>query len=519
MTSTARADAATLLGSAQDLYADRPETRATLEALQTRLAEPLRLALAGIVKAGKSTLLNALVGERIAPTDAGECTRVVTWYRFAPSPTITVVGRDGSERRIPVKRHDGALVIDLGDRSADEIDRIEVGWPSSALASVILIDTPGIASLSSDISARSQAFLAPEEAPSEADAIIYLMRHLHPSDLHFLEAFRDTAAGSSRTVNALGVLSRADEIGSGRIDSLLSAAKVARRYELDGRLASLALGVLPVTGLLAEAARTLRHDEFVAFRTLAGLERAQRDRLLVSADRFVRPVEGMALTAVHRTALLSRFGIFGVRLAISLVRSGVRDATELGERLVQHSGLLELERFVERQFAARADALKVRAALDGLERILDSDPRDGVDDLRAGIERIRAREHALQELALLSDVRVAALPLPPTSAEAVARIVGGHGTTPTQRLGLPADADADTQFTRLAEELDRWRATSHAPTTDQAALALCAVVIRSLEGLISEIGAGPRTDGAPADVVLADGPRDGRAQGAGEEGE
>lgn len=29
--------------------------------------------------AGKSTLLNALVGEQLAPTDAGECTKIVTW--------------------------------------------------------------------------------------------------------------------------------------------------------------------------------------------------------------------------------------------------------------------------------------------------------------------------------------------------------------------------------------------------------------------------------------------------------
>ena len=106
------------------------------------------------------------------------------------------------------------------------------------------------------------------------------MRHLHPSDVKFLEAFRDSAAGATRTVCAVGVLSRADEIGSGRIDSLVSAGKVARRYERDGGLASLVLGVIPVAGLVAEGARTLREAEFAAFRTLAALERADREKLL-----------------------------------------------------------------------------------------------------------------------------------------------------------------------------------------------------------------------------------------------
>ena len=60
-----------------------PTARRPLGWLRHNLArfdEPLRVAIAGKVKAGKSTLLNALVGESIAPTDAGECTRIVTWY-------------------------------------------------------------------------------------------------------------------------------------------------------------------------------------------------------------------------------------------------------------------------------------------------------------------------------------------------------------------------------------------------------------------------------------------------------
>ena len=50
-------------------------------ALDELFDEPARIAVAGMVNAGKSTLLNALVGERVAPTDAGECTRIPTWYR------------------------------------------------------------------------------------------------------------------------------------------------------------------------------------------------------------------------------------------------------------------------------------------------------------------------------------------------------------------------------------------------------------------------------------------------------
>jgi predicted GTPase len=41
-----------------------------------RLDDPLRFAVAGKVKAGKSTLLNATVAEELA---ADRCTKVLTW--------------------------------------------------------------------------------------------------------------------------------------------------------------------------------------------------------------------------------------------------------------------------------------------------------------------------------------------------------------------------------------------------------------------------------------------------------
>src|SRR5690606_41764015 len=65
--------------------------------------------------------------------------------------------------------------------------------------------------------------------PTPPDAPEIYTLSLHDALPIFLEAFRDTAAGASQTVCAVGVLSRADEIGSGRIDSLLSAGKVDRK--------------------------------------------------------------------------------------------------------------------------------------------------------------------------------------------------------------------------------------------------------------------------------------------------
>jgi hypothetical protein len=490
MMRTSLGDVADVVDAAAVLYADEPDTTELIEGYARRLREPLRVAVAGIVKAGKSTLLNAVIGERIAPTDAGECTRTITWYRYSASARVTLHLQNGDEVRMPVRRTDGRLDLDLGGRTAEEVAWIDVGWPSESLRSTILIDTPGIASVTVENSARSMKFLVPENSPSAADAIIYLLRHVHSSDVKFLEAFRDTAAGASQTVNAVAVLSRADEIGSGRIDSLLSAASIADRYRRDGELRALALGVVPVAGLLAEGARTLRESEFIALRELARLDKSVRDRLLISVDRFVRPTTDTSLSITVRQQLLKRFGLFGVRLAAAHIRSGASTSSALADRLVQQSGMVTLQQFIIDQFRSRAVALKARGVLQGIDQVIRERPRPGTDAVLGSIERIVARSHDLRELSLLADLRTSEVSLTDADLLEAERILGGAGISVPARLGLPETADRADRDAQVTALLARWRALSESPVNDRYTAHLCRMVVRSVEGVASEVAGG-----------------------------
>ncbi|MFB7894224.1 dynamin family protein [Microbacterium sp. NPDC056044] len=481
------------------LYAEDPATSDEIRGYEARLQGPLRIALAGMVKAGKSTLLNALLGEALAATDAGECTRVVTWYHRADVPTVTLHPREGAPRRLRFQRDGARTLIDLGDTTADEVDWIDVGWPSESLRSLVLIDTPGIASLSADVSARARGYLTQRSSSaSAADAVIYLMRHLHASDRGFLEAFRDVSVGGSLTVNAVAVLSRADEVGSARIDSLVSAGQVARRYADDTELRSLVLDVVPVAGLLAETARTLREDEYRALAEIAALERSARERLLVSADRFANVAGVTSLGEAKRRELLTRFGLFGIRLSAALIRGGANSSTSLAEGLVQQSGLTTLQALVRDHFRGRADTLKVYGVLPGLEQLLRERPRRGSDALLAEIERILATTHSLRELAALSRTRAGGYPLPAERIAEAERILGGSGDGAATRVGLGDGVGDDEVRRRVRELLARWRELAESPLTERAAVSLCHVVIRSLEqvaaspgGLISPRGGDP----------------------------
>jgi hypothetical protein len=496
---------ARLVETARAHYADDRIAQRMLDEFDVRLREPVRIAVAGMVKAGKSTLLNALIGEAIAPTDAGECTRAVTWYRHAHTPRITALLRDGTQQRLPVGRVEGRIDLARAGLGADDVERIEVGWPAESLRANVLIDTPGIGSLSVATSERSTRFLAASDTPPEADAVIYLLRHLHATDLSFLEAFRNAGGQSIRTVSAIAVLSRADEIGSGRIDSMLSASRIAERYRRDGEMRALALGTIPVAGLLAEGGRTLREEEFAVFRRLAELDRPLRERLLVSADRFLQAYPDPVPTVTQRQRLLERFGVFGVRLGSTLVRAGASTSSELAERLVMSSGLGELESFITDQFRARATALKARAVLTGLGDLLRDRRRPGADMLRAGIERIEANLHDAAELSLLAQLRTQTTVLTAEDARIADRVVGGDGVSPQERLGLKRDADPQVVSARIDELLTRWRSLEQSPLADRATARMCRTVVRSVEGAASDLGDGVRsplrdvvTLGAPA---------------------
>lgn len=465
-----------------------------IDAIAHRLDEPLRVAIAGRVKAGKSTLLNALVGERLAATDAGECTKIVTWYRHALGYGVTADLRPDGRAELPFRREDGELSIDLGEHGVDGIQRIEVGWPSAKLESMTLIDTPGLGSANEGTSARTMASLldAGVDGPADADAVLYLMRHLHHGDARFLEAFMDHSIAHASPVNAVVVLSRADEIGAARPDALESAATIADRYAGDPRVRELASGVVPVAGLLAETGATLRQDQFHWIRELAVLPPDRRDRLLVSVERF-RDSDTNPLSEAIREELLDRLGLFGLRFAVGLVADGsVRTAPELSAALLERSGIRALQRVLEESYAGRASGLKARSALVALRAIGVALGREGAasaGDIVDAIDRLEASSGELALLRLQHLVLAGHVAMNDEERAEVDRLSGSVG--PQSRTGLPAGASAQDVRAAALAGIERWRARANNPLSDRRTIEAADIISREYEEIYAATDRSP----------------------------
>ncbi|MEV6633622.1 dynamin family protein [Actinoplanes sp. NPDC051470] len=352
---------------ADDLRQAGDETlEPVLDAVAAALTEPLRVAVVGVVKAGKSTLVNALIGRDVAPTAVGECTSMVTWYCFGEPSSLTVHLRDGHtlSRPLPGDR----VPADVGV-PAEQVARLEVRIKAPALRQMTLIDTPGLSTLTRANDAATRLALlgdaSSRASTSEADAVLFAFRDAErESDIGFLRAFRDAGGGVGGVVNALGVLTQADLFGSGPWsgeDPFALAAAEARR--LAERHPGELVDVVPVSGLLAQTAQTGALNEADA-RALAALRELDPALLQVweqaGLPGTVRPAEVRRLFD-----LLGPYGVTAGRnhagdglaalwpwVAATSGLSGVEAA--IRDRLVQRSGVLKVARTMARLEAATA---------------------------------------------------------------------------------------------------------------------------------------------------------------------
>jgi hypothetical protein len=264
------------------------------------------------------------------------------------------------------------------------------------------------------------------------------------------------------------VLARADGAGA-------AVGEAVDEYGQDPTVRRVCEAVVSVAPPSAAAAARLGDDEYRQLQAWVAASGA-------SADDLEEPEVA--------AALLDRLGPLGARRALRLVRSGAgRTRAELAAALVAHSGLAELQQLIAARFVRRADALRTRSVLAGLDALLRAAPPEGVvgGRLRYQLERIRAGAHELREIELLDLLRSGDLPLPENELRAAERLLGADGGDVAARLGLAADATVEQLRVEAARQPVRWRELAAHPVASTRLRDAAQVLVRTCEQLATEV--------------------------------
>ena len=297
---------------------DRIDLVASVEAIAVERDRPLRVAVVGEFNAGKSTFLNALLGEDVAPTGVLPTTATLHWVAWAPDPFARIVVRGAPDRVVP---HAGlkAALKDLSTSGA-RVDRVFIYAPIERLKRVEILDTPGFNAPDPDhIAAARQAFDEAHVAIWLLDAtgamkdserrvlseikglgvpiqiLINKADRLTPNELthvrdHVLAGLSETGIGSytppiafSARLSLRGRLGDADALsasGFAAVEALFSEHIVDRSSQL--REVALRRKALRIATELASIASTKAAEDRERIRTV----RAQREALATAAAKL-----------------------------------------------------------------------------------------------------------------------------------------------------------------------------------------------------------------------------------------
>jgi energy-coupling factor transporter ATP-binding protein EcfA2 len=372
-----------------------PTADETVARLEAELRQPLTIAVAGRTNTGKSTLVNALIGNRLAPTGKKECTRAVTWFRYGPDQP-QVVCRDG--RVIDWWfTEQGQLPVEL-PVPPPQVQRVDVCLQYEPLRTVTVIDTPGLSS-DEDLANQTRRLLD----DGHADVLLFVFGGiLRDDDRRLVSDFRSRSQWLyDFPANAHGVVSHADRF-EGADGPWAKAQQVAAQHA--ALLASELAGVLPVMGKLAETtdtgALTEKHADWL--NAVAALSDDERDSALSWPAAFARH---NVLTQAARSALLERLDIYGIKELTSREHKN-SSAAGMYDALRAVSGMAALRRRIDILFMRPAAVHKAVRILGDLEAFVRSvtHPGEAQQMLLNRIEDIRLSPamHTLSELRALA---------------------------------------------------------------------------------------------------------------------
>jgi Dynamin family len=279
------------------------------------------IACIGQFKRGKSTLLDALLGDRVLPTGVLPITAVPTVVRYGPMQSARVRFLGGAWLDVPTEDLTQYVSEDLNPENNKNVAAVEVFSPSRLLAQgMCFVDTPGLGSVFAGNSAATQAFVP------HIDAAIVVLGADPPISGEELSLVEEVG---KQVQNLIIVMNKADRTS----DEDRSIAKSFTRKILEKRLRRAVDCIYEVSAEERLRNRGPERDWKLLINALETLERESgRSLVRTAGERGLRRLSEELLTvvseeknALRRPLEESERRIRGLRETISEAERSLRD--------------------------------------------------------------------------------------------------------------------------------------------------------------------------------------------------
>lgn len=381
------------------------ERSARLERLLIRTEQPCELAIAGRVKAGKSSFLNALLGDDLALVGTSETTATINFFRYGvpqdPERPIRVIWEDGRE-----EFHPRSFLDSLQGNSkevlerAQGINRLEYFVPNEMLRNVTLVDTPGTDAIVDEHEERADDYFSKEKEvlrakhsdqskvlTERADAVVYITERVPTqSNKSFLTRYFGNEGHASSAMNAIGVMTKIDLMVS-NTGEVMPADEVKQMSDRVAQALKDELNdVMPVSAGIYRAVNRLKESGQLEtmWQQLKRIPDTFFKKLLANEQRFLTEEKIYAkrcdeagirmLSTEERAYLLGQLDwrVFMV-VAEYLYRYPLDEAVE---RMISYSGMEQVREILEKHFFQRSRIIRCSAIVKELHRLLVEMERD-----------------------------------------------------------------------------------------------------------------------------------------------
>ena len=156
------------------------EIEENLEVIYNKINNTLKVVLMGEVKAGKSTIINSIVGEEISYVNVVEATAAIIEIEYGFNENAIIKKKNGEEIKGSIQKINSMIGENINDQEFfSDIDVIKIRKNLKNLDKLSIVDTPGLETITSSNEQKTKDYI------QESDFVIWVLNcnHLGQSDI------------------------------------------------------------------------------------------------------------------------------------------------------------------------------------------------------------------------------------------------------------------------------------------------------------------------------------------------